>query len=1121
MLRDCDGDADALPAAEGDHRVAGVGNTALRIGVSDLRACGHRRPEIGDVFGHIGTCAVRAERTVRIGVEALVSDLPACGHLEGGGLVRLHGVRFVRPAEARVRDVGAEGEALAADRAGALVALDDLGRDHSRDEIVNGDVLRIAVGSGESCDEGDLAAEIADVHAGVHPGESVAARAVRAVLGEGDISHAVDLDGDGGDVLHLRAELGKVKVERIDVGLRPFPFLDDLAIRGEGAIEHSGVRVAHDVPRGDADERDGAALRAERLDFVAIFVLLTGERRKRNARAELAADIAVADGTEVGPGDLRLLDDRVACRDDVRLHREVEIGVDDDGAVRLGVSLECGVDVVGGAGGVCLEGIEDELVNLTLANGLPMFREVLRTLSVALAFGVALEVGGVIGSGIVARIHEGEALDPAAHDVDGHGHRALETAFPACMDLHGGASYAAVVVVADAGVVPGEFALLEGVLRRIDVGVFALRIVGAVRVVAIDLAGGAVRPGFALELDIARSGHALCLVDVTIECAHGDEHAVDVDGDAVVELLLAVVHAEGSGQEIVAHIHIFIRREVLTHVVEVAVGDVGEHVGARDAQRREHELERAVQRARAPLRGGGGGLVAVLGSRDTRESEGISRDIAVRERDLQLGLLAKDGISVIGIGVHHRDAGGQVGIAGVEHFDDLSVRDIAAHRLREASGLAHELEALAEQHFRLLDDARVDDDGHHRLIEVAVRVLEGGDVVGVSRTRERESRVGGELVAPAHDGDLLRAVRKFHLERTALDMFGLPGLLIDHLVVRQRGTPGAFDEVGESAVDERVDGHGAELGLDDGDRDGFRLGSRVDVACRVLHIRVVREGDDDIGVDAVAAARDGEACHVERGVGVIGKAVPVERRALGGAVGVHHGAALGHRAVELLCGGDLIGLHSALERGRAAVGEGVGVRSVGCHVVSAGDGGRRPLEVTLLTDGDGDGDGLCDIQDKASVVGEGAREPVCRIHDVIRGDGHPFAVDLDDEVIAEAADELPVFRNEIGLLEFHPDIPLAADIHRDIDAECAARAALRRLHERGDIPVDNGELALEDVAADIGAGDLGGVVFEVSFNALEAADQRLEVTPAVVCDLRAVHGQGGIVVIVVAVFHQP
>ena len=359
------------------------------------------------------------------------------------------------------------------------------------------------------------------------------------------------------------------------------------------------------------------------------------------------------------------------------------------------------------------------------------------------------------------------------------------------------------------------------------------------------------------------------------------------------------------------------------------------------------------------------------------------------------------------------------------------------------------------------------------------------------------------------------------MERAAIDVFGLPGLLID-LVIRQRGTLSAFNEGAEGAVDERVDGHGAELGLDNGDRCGFRCGLSIEGACRVLHIRVVREGDDDIGVDAVAAARDGEACHVERGVGVIGKAVPVERRAFGGAVGVHHGAALGHGAVELLCGGDLISLHAALERGRAAVGEGVGVRSVGCHVVSAGDGGRRPLEVTLLTDGDGDRDGLCDIQDKASVVGEGAREPVvCRIHDVIRGDGHPFAADLDDEVAAEAADELPVFRKEVSLLEFHPDIPRAADIHRDIDAECAARAALRRLHERGDIPVDNGEPVVERLAADIGAGDRGGVVFEVSFNALEGADLVCEVTPAVVCDLRAVHGQGGIVVIVVAVFHHP
>ena len=202
----------------------------------------------------------------------------------------------VRPAEARVCDVGAEGEALAADRAGALVALDDLGRDHSRDEIIDGVILRVAVGTGESCDEGDLAAEIADVHAGVHPGESVA---VRTVLNKGDgVFSAVDVDVDGGDVLHLRAELGKVKVERIDVG-GLLPFRDDFAIRGK-SVDAVQRRAVREGPVFDADERDGAALRAERLDVVAIFVLLTGERRKRNARAELAAPLAVTTSAFIG-----------------------------------------------------------------------------------------------------------------------------------------------------------------------------------------------------------------------------------------------------------------------------------------------------------------------------------------------------------------------------------------------------------------------------------------------------------------------------------------------------------------------------------------------------------------------------------------------------------------------------------------------------------------------------------------------------------------------------------------------------------------------------------------------------------------------------------------------------
>ena len=118
--------------------------------------------------------------------------------------------------------------------------------------------------------------------------------------------------------------------------------------------------------------------------------MLTGERRKRDARAELAADIAVADGAEVGPGDRRPLDDRAACRLDVRLHREVDVVVEDLDLCIIGIRMSDRlVDVVGGAGGVDLEGVEDELVNrvITLANGLPMVFEVSR------AFGVVEIVG--------------------------------------------------------------------------------------------------------------------------------------------------------------------------------------------------------------------------------------------------------------------------------------------------------------------------------------------------------------------------------------------------------------------------------------------------------------------------------------------------------------------------------------------------------------------------------------------------------------------------------------------------------------------------------------------------------------------------------------------------------
>ena len=219
-----------------------------------------------------------------------------------------------------------------------------------------------------------------------------------------------------------------------------------------------------------------------------------------------------------------------------------------------------------------VEGIEDQL------RAIPLLREVSAAVGVSLNLTIdsVLEVLGVVESvcAFCLFAHEVELVYLAVHDVDRHLDGACHRARAlAVLDRHASALDAAVVVVADAGVIPLELVAVKGVGRRIDIGVFALRIVGAVRVVTIDLAGSAVRPGFALELGIARSVHALCRAGVFPEFAREDEHAVDEDGDGASDRRL--VHAPQRSERLAVLLHVLVRREVLMLVVEVAVCDVG------------------------------------------------------------------------------------------------------------------------------------------------------------------------------------------------------------------------------------------------------------------------------------------------------------------------------------------------------------------------------------------------------------------------------------------------------------------------------------------------------------------------------------------------------------------
>ena len=650
-------------------------------------------------------------------------------------------------------------------------------------------------------------------------------------------------------------------------------------------------------------------------------------------------------------------------------------------------------------------------------------------------------------------------------------------------DGDGSVPVAAEVVVADAGVVPGEFIAVKDVFRRIDVDISA----GVALREDVGVAARVV--GASFEELVTRRLRAVLDSGVVRRLFTQDEPAVDEHSDIACEFReFRAVGLVRRGQSLSRESHIRIRREVLIRVVEraaeVAVGDVGEQVAGIDAEGGEGDFQRTAERRRR-TRGIAQLIAAILGDLARRrldlgqifDDEGVLVDFVARlERDLDLHRAGEHLLVRIAVDVHDSDAGGQVGIAGVGHFDDLTVSPvrIAADVVGEPSGLRDKLECVGQDDLGVDNDALIDDDGDNRLIEVAVRVLEGGDVVRIPRARERESRVGGELVAPAHDvdGDL-SAVREFHLERVALDFFGLPGLLID-LVISQRGTV-RRDERAESAVFHGIDGHCAVGGGDDLRYDAVH---RRGVAAfgsaalhRTVHFLVVGEGDEDVGVHGLAGGGDGEMRHVGGAGGVIDKAVPIELRLHRRAVGLHHGAALGHRAVELRRGGDGVSHHAVLLCRGAAVREHIGVgRGSG-----GGSGGCRPLEAALLSYGYGDGDRLR-RSDKAHV----ATNVIVHFLHLIRGGvHHPHAFDIDEEVIRKAAHVLPRAADaEVGLLQLLPDIE-PAHIHGDVDGDIPAGTSGHRVEQLGEIPSHHGVVAAYRAADAVRVDEVAALDVEV------------------------------------------
>ena len=719
-----------------------------------------------------------------------------------------------------------------------------------------------------------------------------------------------------------------------------------------------------------------------------------------------------------------------------------------------------------------------------------MRREVVRARSVVLA-----EVGGVIGSGAVARIHEVELGDPAACDVDGHEYGAGDSRM---RDADGGTLVAAVVVVGDAGVVPRELVAVQVICRSIDVDVSA----GVALREDVGVAARVV--GASFEERVTRRLRAFRDSGVDRRLFTRDEHAVDVHrhvaGGAESEFAeCGAVRAVGRGERLAFQHHVVVRCEedrALRRTAEVVVGDVGVDVVRVDPERGEGDLDRAGEHRSAAaavcdlIRTGERGR-SRRGCRygEPADDEAVSLDlVAVGKRhvDRRIAAVHREGIAVRKREcVVDRDRGGHERIQRVGHFHHLPCTVVPAHEVGEPARGAHEAERVVEDDLGIGDGARIDDERNDCRIGVAAVVCRGDGVVVISRACERERAALGEVVAPARDGDGDgSAVVGDDLDVRAGEAFGV------EIFTERRVLEGIYRHSAVTRVDDLP----------------YRTGGirAVDHIRRRADFRIVRKSDDDVRFGGSAAARDGESGYVVALLGVIDEAVPVEDRLARRACrAAHHRAALRHCAVQLRGSGDLVSLHISFRDGGCAVGEGVGVRGERGHVAFAALVGLSlgaPCEVGLAAYGDRDGDGLCD---RRHVVNRKIGYDLLVVFR--RGGDHPCVTVLDGDVVHHAVDE------RLVCVILSPDAE-AAHEHRDVDAEFFALTVHERVEQRGEIPADDG-LSADLTCPGAGSRDVAAVhdlteAFEVSvkflfqFLRVGGADGSREVGPAVEVEVR-------------------
>ena len=1001
------------------------------------------------------------------------------------------------------------------------------------DDVIHLIVLRRAVGTGELSHQRDPAAEVGDGHTRVapHKGESRLFGFLGARLVEDDgtvragAGIARDHDLDGGDLFGFFTESGEV--EGVGIDEVPEPVARSVsptdreriaachegrgAARGRLDLEPEVLRIAalDDPPFLYTDHPFGGEALLRHMGDGGAVGVRARDGGDGEACAEATAAIGVADSREVGPSDRALPDYRVARGDEVHLFGEVEIVLLRDGRAVLAEDLNDLVHIQP------VEGVEGE------RGAVPIRLEVVKPCGV-----IPAEVDGVVGGSLRVLIFKGDALHSAALDIDGQGDGARDGALCAVcgrvvLDADGGTFETAVVVVADGGVIPGELLAREGVARAVDEDVVAAR---ALRE-DVGVADSVIAP--ARELGIARDVCSFGDRGVVVRRGAQHEHGVDIDRDVahavsdglghglgvgivvgrgldddflgVVELgeeravggALAV--EDGHGLLLIAvlglGVHIVVGREgddALLRAAEVAVGYRGIEVVAVDADC--HEVDRdgtAQRRALAALvaelvsEAELGGAVCGLGDDEPRDGECVRLDLAaLREGDVDEDIalfIRLEGVGVCKpVRVVDGDLGGQSGVGGISHFHHLTGTVVAAHGVGEASCGAREGELIAlrlgEPYLGALDGARVDDDGDDRRIDIALVVLHGDDIFGIARAREGEDGVIREGVAPARDGD---------------------GLLIltDHDLYLRAREPVAREVVAEGGVLKRIDGERA-IACADYLVHLTCLFGVVEGGESLLDIRVVREGDQDFRLRAHALRGDGEGGDIRRAVGVEDESVPIKRRLAGLArAAVQDGAALGHRAVELLRRAYRVGLHPAAEDGGAVIREEIGVRTRRDGRLLRSD---VPLEFPILAYRDGEGDSL-------SHGGVALARYLGGYHGVMllrRGNDPRFAR-LGIGVAYRDVVNHAVHQRELaegGGLILPPDVE-SADIHRHGHSDLLADVVDEGVFERREVPshylpvaegvvVVRSAVAIHEVPAD------GTEVFEV---ALDEPSERVEV----------------------------